>query len=248
MTLICIITDMTDKQSELIGKYNPENPTKNHYSTAQKLIAMGLSFYFHAYHGVSVDMHPDMPKTGPFLSITSHFSLLDSYAMIADPYRPPTISVAKKELMDAPLVGRLLREWNAIPVDRNGADISAVRKIFAAWNEGRGVGIAAEGTRNKLGRLGTVKRSVVELAINAAKRDIPIFPAAINGTYEALPPGARIPRFRSHITFITGPLIDLTPWTAKSRKELTEKDLVAAGIVIRRSISVLLPLEHRPLQ
>lgn len=242
---ICIITEMA---AELIGEYNPEYPTRNRDTFWQKIVATATKFYLRAYHGYEVEIDPSIPKTGPALVLTAHFSILDTLAALAgDPYRPRTRMVVKQGMMGAPIFGEALRAWRAIPVDRDGRDMAAVKAILSEFENGGIICIAAEGTRNRQGRLGETQRSVVGIALMAAGKNIPLLPAAEIGTYEALPPGAKLPKFRSPIKFKTGPLIDLSPWAQKPRKELTEADLAAAGTEIQRNISALLPLERRPL-
>lgn len=211
---------------------------------SQRIISVIAYGYFRLYHRLKINLHPDFPMTGPSLALMAHFSNLDSALVPADPRRPRTIPVVKKELMEIPGIGWGLSQWEAIPADRGRQDSQAARSILRVFEEKRGVCIAPEGTRNKTGRLGPMNKTVVAIALKASEKGIPIFPIAAVGAYEALPHGSWFPKPRK-ITVISGPLIDLSNYHGQ---RLKGDELMLPARLIRDSMAALLPERNQPLK
>ena len=93
--------------------------------------------------------------------------------------------------------------------------------------------VAAEGTRSRNGHLATINPVLARIAAGA---DVPILPVGIRGSFEALPPGARVPRPRKIVVRVGKPF----------RFDKGTDALVAAER-IRREIAVLLPAHMQPL-
>ncbi|MBI2022851.1 1-acyl-sn-glycerol-3-phosphate acyltransferase [Candidatus Daviesbacteria bacterium] len=236
-------------------RLNPtsKQPNPNLDKPAQKIMKGVLGAYMSFYHKLEVDFDPSLPKKGPAIALTSHFSLLDTIAsMVADPYHNPTTTMVVKESMGKiPVVGWMLNQWGAIYVNRNGQDLAAVRRILDELRHGRTICIAPEGTRSRSGRLGSMNQTLVLLAIEASRQGTPSFPLVQIGTYEALPPGAILPK-PEKIIVKTGPNLDLSPWhdLRKQRRSLSEeeylKQLSQPALLIQTSIADLLPENRRP--
>ncbi len=202
-----------------------------------------LNRAFAGFNDLQVQLHDTFPMSGPSMALMAHFSFFDAALIAADKRIPRTIPVVKQELMRVPLVGRALELWEAIPVTRDGTDSAPLRRINQALKEGRAVCIAPEGTRNKTGRLGSMNRTLVKLAIKAHERGVPIFPIAAEGADLALPKGSFFPR-RVPITVISGPFIDLSLW---HHKKLSDEELIEPARLIRSKIALLLPERNQPL-
>src|SRR6266851_2837400 len=113
----------------------------------QKVMRVVLGLYLKVFHRMTADLVPELPASGPFVALTTHFSILDApVLMVVDPYRPFTTLVVKTEMMQNSIGGTLLRWWGAISVARSGEDMAAVRQILTILNAGRGVCIAPQGT------------------------------------------------------------------------------------------------------
>jgi 1-acyl-sn-glycerol-3-phosphate acyltransferase len=75
-----------------------------------------------------------------------------------------------------------------IPVNMEGIDSKAVRRSLDGLKNKNVLGIFPEGTRSMDG---VIKKDVHSgAAYLAIKGGVPVFPAAIKGTFKALPPGA----------------------------------------------------------
>lgn len=138
-------------------------------------------------------------EEGPALLAMNHQSFLD----------PPLAALccnreihflARKSLFNAPVIGPLLPHLNVIGVERDGADMSALKAVIRTVKNGGSTIIFPEGTRTSDGRLQPA-RSGVGLVI--AKTLAPVVPIRVFGAFEAFPRTAKIPR-RHPITLVVG--------------------------------------------
>lgn len=153
-----------------------------------------------------------VPDEGPAIIAGNHLSFSDHFVMPAVLKRRITF-LAKAEYFTGPgIKGRLtaafFRSAGQIPVDRSGKDAGQ-----AALREGLGVlarnellGIYPEGTRSHDGRLYKGKVGVAAMALAAGA---PVVPCAMIGTFEAQPPGKRLPRLK-RITIRFGQPLDFS--------------------------------------
>ncbi|MET9257618.1 lysophospholipid acyltransferase family protein [Streptomyces sp. NPDC003717] len=140
-----------------------------------------------------------VPDSGAAIVAGNHLSFSDHFLMPAVLRRRITF-LAKAEYFTGPGVkGRLtaffFRSAGQIPVDRSGKEAGQ-----AAVLEGLGVlarnellGIYPEGTRSHDGRL---YKGKVGVAVMALRAGAPVVPCAMIGTFEAQPPGRKVPRLR----------------------------------------------------
>ncbi|MDQ6674021.1 MAG: 1-acyl-sn-glycerol-3-phosphate acyltransferase [Chloroflexota bacterium] len=200
---------------------------------ARRFIKTLLGTYMRRYHRLELEGAENLPPRGPLLILLNHASLLDVPAlMVLDPY-PDTVTVVKASLFNVPVVSWFIKQWSAIPVEREGRDSSSVRAMLSTLHAGGVVTVAAEGRRTRSGRLEPINPVLARIALSA---DVPILPVGIRGSFEALPPGARLPRPR-HIVVRAGRPFRLQRGTP----------VAAAAERIRREIAALLPSEMQPL-
>ncbi len=165
--------------------------------------------YFKLFHRYEVLGQEHLPTHPPVFVLTNHVSNLDVPAFgLADPYVGSCL-VVKESLTRMPVVGSILKIWHVIPVARDGRDSTALRQVLQRLREGRLVAIAAEGTRNRDGKLGETNPVLARLAIQASASGIPLVPVAAIGTYACLPRGARFPR-PGKVKVLIGPRFDLS--------------------------------------
>ncbi len=102
--------------------------------------------------------------------------------------------MAKDSLFSAPLLASWLKGVGVIPVKRDAADLSALKKAIKNANAGMGLALFPEGTRR------TKDNQFVNpepgVGFLATKLSLPVIPAYISGTYEAFPRGARSLKLR----------------------------------------------------
>lgn len=207
----------------------------------QRLIKMVLWAYLRIFHDFEMRYHPDLPRDRPFIAVINHTSMLDVPAlMVIDCNDPPTAMVVKSEGMRWPLIGRLLRAWGAIPVDRHGRDMSAIRRIKQTLSEGRSICIAPSGTRSDDGRLGPISPVLARLI---AQSEVDVVPTAIVGGFECLPRGRKLPR-PGKMYCDAGAPIDLRRFRGH---RLSDDELVEAANEIQSALAALLPDHMKPV-
>jgi len=134
----------------------------------------------------------NLPKCGPYIAIINHHSILDIPAA-ALAVRGRVSAMVKDSLFEVPGLGWWLRTVNMFPVIRGGGDQRAFGCALDLIKRGHVLYIAPEGTRKydpkEPPRAHT---GFIRLAQMAGCEVVPI---AISGTREALPPGAKFPRF-----------------------------------------------------
>lgn len=132
----------------------------------------------------------NIPKTGPFVIVANHSSLLDGF-ILGSSVKPKVIFMSAAYLFKMPFVGSILRGVGAIPVQGKGNDIKLIKKAIKVLQAGGVLGIFPEGriTNEKDGF--SAKAGAAYLAV---KVDVPIIPMAIKGAGKALPVGAKFPK------------------------------------------------------
>lgn len=91
--------------------------------------------------------------------------------------------VAKKELFRKRAFAWLIRTYNALPIDRDEMDRSALKLISSKLRSGKSVLMFPEGTRSKDGSIGDLKPGLGFIAIH---NESPIVPMHIRGTDDLL--------------------------------------------------------------
>ncbi len=123
----------------------------------------------------------NVPAAGGLVVACNHRSYLDP--PILGTWFPRTIHyMAKQELFKIPVLGFLIANVHAFPVDRERADLSAVRRALKILAAGGVVGIFPEGRRNLSGDA-EAKGGAVLLAATAK---CPVIPVALLRTQYAM--------------------------------------------------------------
>ena len=133
----------------------------------------------------------NIPKTGGAILASNHLSFLDHFFLPAYVERP-IFFLGKSDYFSGPK--RLFFEGvGVMPVNRQGGDAgeASLRKGEEILQSGRLLGIYPEGTRSPDGRLYRGKTGPIRLALRTGA---PVIPVAMLGTFEILPPGARVPK------------------------------------------------------
>jgi len=143
--------DVRGQVSAEVGASARPRPAYERPSLLRRVVRVILALYFRVYHRLELQGAEVLPPSGPAIVLLNHASLLDVPAlMVLDPY-PNTMLVAKASLFKVPGVAWLLRQWDAIAVERQGRDSSGVRALLKALREGHVLAVAAEGRRTRSG-------------------------------------------------------------------------------------------------
>jgi 1-acyl-sn-glycerol-3-phosphate acyltransferase len=184
----------------------------------------------------------NVPQVGGAIIAANHTSYLDP-PIVGGGLNRPCYYMGKKELLQMPILGFLVRRTGCFPVDRDHPDRRVIRFAVDLLKSGNLLCIFPEGGRSPDGRL-MVEEAGLGPALIANRAGVPIIPAYIRGAFEAYPVGARCPR-RSNISVTYGKPIGTNPPTgAKADKaylqELTRQVMEAiaalrdAGLPERR--------------
>jgi len=137
-----------------------------------------------------VEGRGNIPSGGGFILASNHVSYLDP--IIVGIASPREVSfMAKEEIFINSLVSWYIRKLGGFPVKRNSADLSAMKEAIRRLKSGRGVVIFPEGSR-RFDSGETEPRAGIGLI--ASRAGVPIVPAFVRGTDQALPKGARFIR------------------------------------------------------
>jgi 1-acyl-sn-glycerol-3-phosphate acyltransferase len=127
---------------------------------------------------VKVEGRGNIPQHGGFVVAINHCSYVDP-VIIGVAAGRELWYLAKAELFAIPGLGWLIRNLNAMPVDRRRGDRSAIMTWTQLLRAGRPVLIFPEGTRNK--KPGFLKpRPGIGMLVH--RTQVPVLPAYISGT------------------------------------------------------------------
>jgi 1-acyl-sn-glycerol-3-phosphate acyltransferase len=149
-------------------------------------------FVFKAYFRWRVYNSQRVPSQGAVILAANHASFLDPPLVGAALTRPLNY-LARDTLFSVPVVGRLLRLWKVVPVDRDGGGAAGLRAILERLLQGGAILLFPEGTRTSDGQL---QRARSGIGLVAIKSSAPIVPVRIFGTFEAYGRQTRFPRAR----------------------------------------------------
>ncbi|MBI3161375.1 MAG: 1-acyl-sn-glycerol-3-phosphate acyltransferase [Chloroflexi bacterium] len=127
---------------------------------------------------VSVEGLENFPQERPLMIAINHLGDSDVPAIIASLPFPPD-ALAKIELYDLPILGKLIDWYGVIWLHRGQADKRAIRAALDGFAEGRVIVIAPEGRYSVTGALEEGNSGAAFLAYKA---NVPILPVAVTGT------------------------------------------------------------------
>jgi len=119
-----------------------------------------------------------VPVDGGVIVASNHISFWDP-PMVGAAIPREAHFLAKEELFATPLLGPLIRSFNAIPIRRGVADLSGMSRAIASLKGGGVLLMFPEGTRMRDGELHPARPGVGMMAVHA---DVPIVPCYISGS------------------------------------------------------------------
>src|SRR3984893_10768532 len=141
-------------------------------------------------------------QTGPVILATNHQSFFDP-PLAGNAADRPIFFLAKKSLIDVPMLGLLLPKLNVIPVNLEGGDRSALKGLIRILSAGECALVFPEGTRTPDGNLQPAEPG---LGLGIAKTRAPVVAMRIFGAYDAWPIGGKM-RLGPNITIVVGEAI-----------------------------------------
>jgi 1-acyl-sn-glycerol-3-phosphate acyltransferase len=135
------------------------------------------------WFGLSVEGAEHLPRRGPYLIAANHHNYLDAVVLGVSVPEPIAFMVMPRVWHATPLHPAFHRHVGSIPLRLDGADVGALRRALGTLEGGRVVGIFPEGPFSVRGRL---ERGLPGVALLALRSGVPVVPAGIRGTWEAL--------------------------------------------------------------
>ncbi len=133
----------------------------------------------------------NIPPSGGVLLASNHQSVLDP-VLVAMVLPREMHFMARRTLFRNPIFRAIIVRYNAFAIERDSADVKGVKEAIGRLERGAILLVFPEGTRTGDGSVGPMKPGIGMLAERAA---VPIVPVLIDGAYEVLKKGAKIPRF-----------------------------------------------------
>ena len=164
----------------------------------QWLVVPFVALAFHIYFGYRIIGRENIPEGGCVVC-PNHIQLSDPpFAAVALSHRTPLRLMAKKELFQGnKLFAWLIAALGAFPVDREGADITAIKTALSSVKAGQKLIIFPQGTRS---RDNTPTPMLTGTALIAIRANVPVLPVYIDAPYR---------RFH-HVDIRVGKPIDLS--------------------------------------
>ncbi|MCX7969645.1 MAG: AMP-binding protein, partial [Armatimonadetes bacterium] len=156
----------------------------------------------------------NLPASGPFIIAANHASHMDTGAvMVALGERAEKLFVlgARDYFFNTRLKGWFFHTFlQVVPFDRTVNPLEGLRIAAAILQSGYSLLIFPEGTRSVTGKLQPFKPGLGLLAVETG---VPVVPALIEGTFEALPKGRLLPK-KSKIRVTFGEPVRVEMFTA----------------------------------
>lgn len=161
-----------------------------HYSVFGYRIFYLIRPIFRGLLRINVKGVENIPKDGPCIIAANHRSHLDPPVInIISPR--PVLFLAKKELFEIPVLGWLIKKAGAVPVSRDGRDISTLKKALTLLRDDQCIGIFPEGSRAKPGEF---RKPQPGIGFLIEKAKVPVIPILIEGTDKVFPVKSKLPK------------------------------------------------------
>jgi len=131
-----------------------------------------------------------VPLRGPVILASNHASFLDP-PLVGSGLKRDINYLARDTLFRFPGIGWLLRQWNSVPVDREGGGAAGLKAILDRLLAGGAIILFPEGTRTKDGKLQPARSGI---GLTVIKSTATVVPVRVFGTYEALNRNMKFPR------------------------------------------------------
>jgi len=131
-----------------------------------------------------------VPLEGGVILASNHASFLDP--PLVGSGLPRSINyLARENLFRFPVMGWVLRQWQVVPVDRDGGGARGLKAILDRLLAGGAIILFPEGTRTRDGKLQPARSGI---GLTVIKSTAPVVPVRVFGTFEAYGRHMRLPR------------------------------------------------------
>jgi 1-acyl-sn-glycerol-3-phosphate acyltransferase len=159
------------------------------------LYFLGWTFFrlvFRFYFGWRVFDPEHVPLQGSVILASNHASFLDP-PLVGAGLKRGINYLARESLFRFPVVGWLLRQWQVVPVDREGGGAKGLKAILDRLLAGGAIILFPEGTRTRDGKMQPARSGI---GLTVIKSKAPLVPVRVFGTFEAYGRHLRLPRPR----------------------------------------------------
>jgi 1-acyl-sn-glycerol-3-phosphate acyltransferase len=214
---------------------------ENGFSWLYRMIRDGCAPLLRSQFGYRISGLERLPAAGPFILAANHHNYLDGVLLGTAVPRPISFLVMPRVYRASPLHPFFHRRIGSIPVNLERPDPGAIKRVLRALDAGRIVGIFPEGPFSREGRLVGGHPGVGLIALRSG---VPVVPAAIQGTFEALQ-GRRFHVPRAHPLSVRFGAAMHFGWPRHRRITRPERDEVTRRIM--GEIAALLAVERSAL-
>lgn len=144
-----------------------------------RIVRFLIKCFMHIYFRLTIHNKENFPKEGGAIIALNHRSYWD-VPLCASIFPRQLFFMAKHDLFEKPVLGKIIKWAGAFPVNRGTADIGAIKTAMSVLKRGDCMAIFPEGRRVKEGEPHEVKSGV---AMIAEKTKVPVTPIAIKGKY-----------------------------------------------------------------
>ncbi len=174
-------------------------------------------------------------EEGPCIYVANHQSFLDP-PMIGQLFERAVYYLARKTLLDHPIMNFALPYCNVVPIDQERPDPGSILKVLRLVRQGESIIIFPEGSRCEDGVIHDAMPGIGLILGRLA--GVPVQPIRIEGAYDCLPPH----RNKLELHPITLSIGDPIPFTPEELKTRSREGQLAIGRKIMDAIKAL-PLQ-----
>ena len=176
-----LIEEAVLREAERLGRLRAGGGVRNEFASMRlyyRISHFAVRLVFRLFFGLRITGIENLKYRECSIFASNHLSYADPLVAGCGLDREVSF-IAKKELFRNGFFGWLIRTYNAIPIDRDEIDRSALKRISSELGSGRSILMFPEGTRSKDGSIGEVKAGLGFIALQNGK---PIVPMYVKGT------------------------------------------------------------------
>jgi 1-acyl-sn-glycerol-3-phosphate acyltransferase len=185
-----------------------------------------VRLYTRYHHHLTLLNPCPLPERGPAIVVCNHISGLDPVILQASTNRLLTWMMAR-EYYEMKALRWFYEGIGAIPVERTGRDLAAMRSAFRALDEGRVIGLFPEGRISPTRNLLPFQTGVGLLALRTG---VPVYPAFLEGSARGTSMFESF-LFPQHLTLSFGPPLQFHRIDADKSASTQATETIRSAIV-----------------